>query len=125
MALDNQIVLITMSTLIRILNTFVEENTIEDLIIEWQLSGDENIKAIIKTKIKTKVEEVLESDETADAYFFTINYGSEDLTKSLTVGDIIGGKDSIERERISEINLFLNGQKINVELYINNDEWGY
>ena len=118
---DSQITLITMLTLVKVLNTFVGENTIEDLIFEWQVSGDEEVKATIKNK----VEEVLESDENADSYLFTVNYGSEDSTKSLTVGEIIGSRDSIERQRISEINLFLNEQIINVELYIDKDEWDY
>lgn len=126
-SLDNQIIFITMSTLVRILNTFVEEKTIEDLIFEWQLSGDEEDEEI-KEIIENKVKEILgdyENEDFEDSYFFTVNYGSGDSMKTLEVGYLVGSRDSIERKRISKITLFLNGQEINVELYMDKKEWGF
>ncbi len=92
--------------LAKILNTLVDEGkTIKDLIFEWQLSGSEDVKK----KIEEEVESILDN-ENVDSYFFSVDSNGRDY--------ILIDKGIIKKEEISKLSLFLNEQKINVELYI-------
>ncbi len=102
--------------LMRILNTPVdEEKTIKDLIFEWQLSKDESVKE----KIEEEVRSILESDEDISYYFFMV---TSDLDKPTKDYIWIGKGDLDSPKEVFELNLFLNGQKINVGLLVDKKE---
>ncbi len=99
-------------TLIRILNTFVdEEKTIKDLIFEWQLSKDE----FVKRKIVDEVGNILGNDENINYYFFKVISDEGDYLS-------VGGGRLDSSKKFVELNLFLNEQKINVGLAVDKEE---
>jgi len=94
---------------------------IKELVEDWRVSHDKEIKE----KIKLGVEDFLEEEK---CYLFRVDYELDDLSKKfiwISKGDF--NKDYIEfigenamriSEEISEIIIFSDDQKINTELYI-------
>ena len=91
------------------LNAPVEKESVNDLILKWWLSKDDELKEQIENAVK----ESLEGE--SFGYVFRINY---DLEKEY--GDYIDvrNREIVFPEEIYEMNLFLNGEKINVEMYV-------
>ncbi len=96
---------------IKILNTPVGEEKMDDLILKWWLSKDSELREQIENVVK----EVLEEEEID--YVFRVNYA---IDKDYDDYFDVRSREIIFPEEVYESNLFVNGEKIKVELYIEN-----
>ena len=97
------------SLMVKILNTPIEGEKTSDLILKWWISKDE----VLEEKIKSSIKEILDREDIG--YIFRAGYVHGGYEDHLEVRN--GIFDPIE---IYESNLFLNGEKIKLELFIKN-----
>jgi len=99
--------------LLKLLNTITEDGkTVKDTILEWKLSHDNNVKI----KAENEIKNILDNDEDITQYLFKVNHhpGVPEEDYMVLSGEAIG----FIFEEGPKLNLFLNGQAINVELYV-------
>ncbi len=98
--------------IIKILNTPVGQEKIDDLILRWWLSKDSGLREQIQNTVK----DVLEEEEVE--YVFRVNYAIE---RSYEDYFDVRSREIVFPEEVYELNLFVDGEKIKVELYIENE----
>ncbi len=102
---------VSQNLMIKILNTPVGEERMSDLILRWWLLRDGELREQIENVAK----DILDN-EGLD-YVFRINYAT-----NREYGDYleVRSREVIFPEEIHESNLFVNGEKIKVELFTEN-----